>query len=129
MNIGKKKFRIKDDVYFLLVLYLNTILDLLTGSTQRWSDAIDKGHEVRVIALDISRFFVWHKHKSLLTKLMSMGTGGHWYRWIRDFLTGRCIKVVVNGQESSVASINAGVPQRSILGPTLSLLLLMTLLM
>jgi hypothetical protein len=71
--------------------------------------------------LDISRAFdrVWHK--GLLTKLMSLGIGGQLYRWLRDFLSGRSIRVVLNGQVSSTAKINAGVPQGSILGPTLFL--------
>ena len=52
---------------------------------QRWSNALDKGVEVKVVALDISRAFdrVWHK--GLLSKLMSIGVGGQLYRWIRDF--------------------------------------------
>jgi hypothetical protein len=32
-------------------------IDLLTYTTQNWTDALHKGHEVKVIALDISRAF------------------------------------------------------------------------
>ena len=96
-------------------------LDLLTRVTQSWSNAIDKGQEVSTIALDISRAFdrVWHK--GLLSKLMSYGIGGQLYRWIKNFLSDRSFRVVHNGQESNVARSNAGVPQGSILGPTLFL--------
>jgi hypothetical protein len=99
----------------------HSTLDLLTSTTQGWENALDKGSEVGIIALDISRAFdrVWHK--GLLTKLMSLGIGGQLYRWLRDFLSGRSIRVVLNGQVSSTAKINAGVPQGSILGPTLFL--------
>ena len=99
----------------------HSTLDLLTSTTQRWTNALDKGSEVKVVALDISRAFdsVWHS--GLLSKLMAFGVGGCLYRWIRSFLTGRYIRVVVNGQESGIAAINAGVPQGSILGPTLFL--------
>ena len=53
---------------------------------------------------------------------MSFGVGGCLYRWIRDFLFQRSIKVVINGCESSSGLLNAGVPQGSILGPTLFLI-------
>jgi hypothetical protein len=52
---------------------------------------------------------------------MSFGVGGRLYRWIRDFLTCRQQRVVLSGQTSSWSKINAGVPQGSILGPTLFL--------
>ena len=100
----------------------HSTLDLLTCTTQNWEKALDKGHEVKVVALDISRAFdsVWHN--GLLSKLMAVGVGGYVYRWIRNFLQDRFIRVVVNGRESTAASINAGVPQGSILGPTLFLI-------
>jgi sarcosine oxidase/L-pipecolate oxidase len=96
-------------------------MDLLAHATQNWTEALHRGHEVKVIALDISRAFdrVWHK--GLLSKLMSFGVCGRLYRWIRDFLTCRQQRVVLSGQTSSWSKINAGVPQGSILGPTLSL--------
>ena len=99
----------------------HSTLDLLTATTQRWEDSLDKGQEVKVVALDISRAFdsVWHK--GLLSKLMSFGIGGHFYWWMCDFLLNRSIKVIVNGCESTMGRINAGVPQGSILDPTLFL--------
>ena len=100
----------------------HSTLDLLTSTTQRWTNALDKGSEVKAVALDISRAFdrVWHN--GLLSKLMSFGIGGQVYRWIRSFLSGRSIRVVINGHESSIGKTNAGVPQGSILGPTLFLI-------
>jgi retron-type reverse transcriptase len=61
-------------------------MDLLAHATQNWTEALHRGNEVKVIALDISRAFdrVWHK--GLLSKLMSIGVGGRLYRWIRGFL-------------------------------------------
>jgi hypothetical protein len=83
---------------------------------------LHKGHEVKVIALDIRRAFdrVWHK--CLLSKLMSFDIGGRLYRWKRDILTSRQQRVVLSGQTSSWSKINAGTPQGSIVGPTLFLI-------
>ena len=94
----------------------------MTSATQQWENALNKGQEVKVAALDISRAFdrVWHK--GLLSKLMALGIGGSVYRWIRSFLHNRSIKVIINGQQSTVSYINAGVPQGSVIGPTLFLI-------
>ena len=37
--------------------------------------------------------------------------------WLRSYLHGRSIKVVLSGQSSDASPINASVPQGSILGP------------
>ena len=41
--------------------------------------------------------------------------------WIEDFLTGRQQKAIVEGEESSVANVTSGVPQGSVIGPTMFL--------
>ena len=96
--------------------------DILTVITHRVSEALDHGRETRTVALDISKAFdrVWHK--GLLHKLSSYGISGDVLGIIESFLSDRSLRVVVNGQTSEAHKINAGVPQGSLLGPTLFLL-------
>jgi len=93
--------------------------DVLTILTQKWSNSLDKGNEVRAIALDIKGAFdkVWHN--GLCVKLVAKGISGKLLTWIRSYLSDRSIKVVLSGQSSNTCPINASVPQGSILGPLL----------
>ena len=76
----------------------------------------------RAMALDISKAFdrVWHA--GLLQKLMSYGISGQIFGLISSFLSNRRLRVVLGGKSSQEYPINVGVPQGSILGPTLFLL-------
>ena len=74
------------------------------------------------VALDISKAFdkVWHT--GLLHKFRSYGVQGDVFAIIASFLRDRKLRVVVDGKSSSDFAVNAGVPQGSIIGPTLFLL-------
>ena len=96
----------------------HSTLDFLMFTTQKWSNALDDGQEVKIVALDMGRAFDSVCHKGLLSKLMSFGVGGCLYRWIRDFLRDRFIKIILNGCKSTVGYINAGILQGSIVSPS-----------
>ena len=74
------------------------------------------------MALNISKAFhrVWHA--GLLHKLMSYGISGQIFGLISSCLSNRRLRVVLDGKYSQEYSVNAGVPQESIVGPTLFLL-------
>ena len=74
------------------------------------------------MALDISKAFnrVWHA--GLLHKLKSYGISGQIFSLISSFLSNRQLRVVLDGKFSQEYPVYAGVPQGSILGPTLFLL-------
>ena len=63
---------------------------------------------------------VWHA--VLLHKLKCYGISGQIFGLISSFLSNRRLRVIVDGKSSQEYPVNAGVPQGSILGPTLFLL-------
>jgi hypothetical protein len=80
---------------------------------------LDIGKDVRFIFCDISKAFdrVWHR--GLLYKLRKYGIKGNLLTWFGSYLSDRKQRVCMNGYYSTWNSINAGVPQGSILGPLL----------
>ena len=66
--------------------------------------------------------FYWVWHAGFLHKRKSYGTSGQIFSLISSFLSNRWLRAVLDGRSLQEYSVNAGVPQGSILGPTLFLL-------
>ena len=96
--------------------------DLLTVVSDRIARAFNRSGATRAVALDISKAFdrVWHA--GLLHKLKFYGISGQIFGLISSFLSNRRLRVVLDGKSSQEYPGNAGVPQGSLLGPTLFLL-------
>ena len=96
--------------------------DLLTVVSDRIARAFNRSGAAQAIALDISKAFhrVWHA--SLLHKLRFYGIWGQIFGFIFSFFINMRLWVVLDGKSSQEYPVNAGVPQVSILGPTLFLL-------
>ena len=103
---------------------------LLTVVSDRIARSFNRSGATRAVALDISKAFdsVWHD--GLLHKLKSYGISGQIFSLISSFLSNRRLRVVLDGKSSQEYPVNAGVPQGSILGPTLFLsVILLSMLM
>ena len=93
--------------------------DLHLQLSSEWGAALDRGKAALVVALDIEGAFdkVWHA--ALVTKLRAAGVDGPLLKLLESYLRDRHFKVTVNGRESMLQPIRAGVPQGSCLGPLL----------
>ena len=65
-----------------------------------WTEILDKGSSLDTIYLDFSKAFDSVPHERLCMKLENYGVKGKALRWVKNFLSDRQQKVVVNGEES-----------------------------
>ena len=77
---------------------------------------LDNNRVSGVLLVDYCKAFDIVDHNLLLLKL-AYGFTNRAYNWCHSYLSGRRQLVCIDGKESSLACVNHGVPQRSILGP------------
>ena len=113
-------------VFFLIssmVLGLLDQLQIFSVVSDRIARAFNRSGATPAVALDISKAFgrVWQA--GLPQKLKSCGISCQIFGPISSFLSNRRLQVVLDGKSSQEYPVNTGVPQGSILGPTLFLLM------
>ena len=96
----------------------DSCINQLLSITHEIYQSFDDNLEVKYISRAFDK--VWHK--GLIFKLKQNGISDKILNIITDFLSFRKQRVVLNGKASPWVSIEAGVPQGSMLGPLLFLI-------
>ena len=83
------------------------------------TEIVDQGKSADIFYLDFAKAFDKVPHKRLTQKLKKKGIHGNVLRWIENWLTDRSQSVKVGSEKSDFCAVESGVPQGSVLGPTL----------
>ena len=94
----------------------------LTDIYDQFQNNLDDGKITCGVFMDLAKAFDTVNHSILLTKLDRYGIRGNALHLIQSYLENRAQFVQINNHVSMNKTIMSGVPQGSVLGPTLFLL-------
>ena len=112
------KFKILSDGQFGFRKNIGT-KEVLAKITNILFNKIDNGLPTIVTYLDLAKAFDTINYNILFHKLISYGLRGKILGLLRNYLSDRKQKLIVNETDSSLTEVTIGVPEGTILGPLL----------
>ena len=89
----------------------------------QWLEAVDNGDIAGCMMLDLSAAYDLANHNLILRKLELYGFEPSTIKWMKSYLDDRSQCVYIDGELSDTLSVGVGVPQGSVLGGLLYVLL------
>ena len=81
--------------------------------------SLSRSRDVVLCLLDLRSAFDTLQHDILIQRLANIGVRDKALEWLRSYLVDRTTSVKVNNSRSCCSLVKYGVPQGSVLGPTL----------
>ena len=87
------------------------------------SSNVDKGNEVAAVTIDLRKAFDLIDHNILIKKLLDLNVHENLVKWIASFISERKLATRAKGQVSDELPLHCGVPQGTVLGPLLFIIM------
>ena len=122
--LPKVKYRVDVNQFAYIPREGSGTISALVSFQNKILQFLDTPGAIRVLSVDFRKAFDKLSYSSILNSLVKFDINSYIIRWIASFLTNRQQRVAFRNSFSDFVSISSGVPQGSVLGPVLFVLVM-----